>query len=318
MWKKGWIIKDEVIEFHTDTVINTGAYKNLMLQVNKIARHAKSVSIPTQRQYYHHMDLFVRHLADYFGVQSLRNIQGKHIASYVEYRQYEGKSADTVKNDLSAIRYYHDQIDNTKYFLPNNEQLQEKYGVSLEKRSFGGVSRRWTDKEYNLMIDLAIRHNRSDIIPLLELAKKQGLRIHEAIRLAKSDIEKALRTNCLTIKGKGGLVREVPLRSDVKVTLETVSKKIPRGQKVFIPEGKKAHQVIQSLQGFITRHREKISDPFFRNPGINLSYHGLRHNFSYDQFWKFRNQGFSEQEARLKVAKLIGHSREDVTRIYLS
>ncbi|WP_017754978.1 tyrosine-type recombinase/integrase [Calidifontibacillus oryziterrae] len=89
------------------------------------------------------------------------------------------------------------------------------------------------------MIDLAIRHNRSDIIPLLELAKKQGLRIHEAIRLSKSDIEKALRTSTITVKGKGGLVREVPLRSDVKVNLETVSKRILMGKKYLFQKVKK-------------------------------------------------------------------------------
>ncbi|WP_017754977.1 phage integrase N-terminal SAM-like domain-containing protein [Calidifontibacillus oryziterrae] len=140
MWKKGWIIKDEEIESHTDNVINVGAYLNLMLQVNKIARHARSVSITTQRQYYHLMDLFVRYLADFFGVKSLRNISAKHIAAYVEYRQFECKSPATIKNDICAISYYHDQIEDTRFYLPDNKQLHEKYGINLEMRSFGGVT----------------------------------------------------------------------------------------------------------------------------------------------------------------------------------
>lgn len=319
MWKKGWIRSDNEIEISANEnnfTINIGAYKNLMLQVNKIARHAKGVSIPTQRQYYHHMDLFVRHLADYFGVQSLRNIKGKHLASYIEYRQLDAKSADTVKNDLSAIRYYHDQIENTRYFLPSNHQLKENYGIFLEKRMFGGVNRRWTEQEFKNMVDLAFRLNRSDIIPLLELGYYQGLRIHEAIRLSKSDIEKALRTNYLTVKGKGGLVRDIPLRDFIKTFFETLN--IKRGQKIFVPEDKKAHQVIQSVQGFISRHRARITDISFREVGVSLSYHGLRHNYAYEQYWNFRNYGYNDQEARYRVAKLIGHSRDDVTRIYLS
>lgn len=321
MGKRGWIKEDEeIIRFakQNDEISNKGTYKNLMIQVNKIARHAKGVSITSQRQYYNHIDNFVRYISDEFGLKSLKNISGKHLAAYIEERQSEGKSPSTVKNDIAAIRYYHDQMEKTRHFFPNNTELKEKYNISLEKRMFGNVNRRWSETEYQKMLNVAYQLKRPEIAHIVLLGREQGLRIHEVVRMSRTDAENALRTGFLVVKGKGGLVRSVPLQTQTKSVLAETMRNVSRGHKLFVPEGKKTHEVIQSVQGFIKRHRDNITDSTERKTNVNMTFHGLRHSYSYDQYQSLIKNGVDPQLARYKVSELIGHSRDDVTRIYLA
>jgi integrase/recombinase XerD len=318
---RGWIKTDqEFTEFvqKNDDVLNKGAYRNLLAQLNKLARHSKGVSLTTMRQYYHIMDLFLRFLADEYGVQNLSNIAGKHVAAYIEERQLEGKSPSTIKNDIAGIRYYFDQLSLPRHRFPSNQELFEKYGVSLQRRSFGGVNRRWTWEEVNHMIQVALRRERNDIAAMIRLGSGLGLRIHEIVRLNRSDVEKALRTNQLTVKGKGGLIRSIPLTDSMLLLLRNIIVDTERGQKIFVPTDRKAHEIIRSAQMFLQQHRQRVEQIGARPKGVSLTFHGLRHLFAFDQYNKFIELGFSESAARYKVAELIGHSREDVTRIYLA
>lgn len=321
--KKGWIktidqLKKE-IERNPELVSNKGAYLNLMNQTNKIAKHSKGISITSQRQYYNHFDQFCRFLSDNYNLKNLRNVQDKHIVAYVVERQSEGKSAATVKQDLAAIRYFHNQLPNARYFLSDNKALAEKYKeFSLEKRHFGGVNRRPTDLEYQSLVNIAQKSKHPNIAYIIQLAREQGLRIHEITRLNRSDAEKAIRNNVLTIKGKGGLVRHIPLRNVTREILKEAMSNVQRGEKLFVSKDEKTHAVIQRTKDFIRNHRDKIYDPTNGRPeGINITMHGFRHAYAKEEYERFLNSGLSENDARYQTSLLIGHSREDVTRIYL-
>jgi integrase/recombinase XerD len=319
--KKGWIKSEEEIRkftFENDQIINKGGYKNLLLQANKLARHAKGISITSQRQYYNHFDHFLRFAADQFNMKKIANISVKHLKAYIEVRQLKGCNAGTIKNDLASIRYFHDQLPKAKFSLPANNELVNKHNISLERRSFGGVNRRWTELEYQQMKNIAHHLKHPNTAYILQLAREQGLRIHEAVRLSRTDIEKAIRTNYLTVKGKGGLIRKVPLRERTKILFANLIKNVQRGQKMFVPEGKKAHEVIRGVQGFVKHHRKSIEETAVRTEGVNLTVHGLRHTYAYEEYEKLIKLGCSEKDARYKVSLLIGHSREDVTKIYLA
>lgn len=304
-----------------EAILNKGRYLNLMSQLNKIAKHGKGISVhKSLPQYYNHMDLFCRFLADNFNLKTLANIQNKHLVEYVIERQNEGKSAATIKNDLASIRYFHDQIPQARYYLSSNQVLSEKFSeFSLERRSFGGVDRRPTQTEYKALVQLAEQTKNPDMAFVIILAKEVGLRIHEVIRLSRTDVEKAFREGFLTIKGKGGLIRYVPLNDTAASTLELAIKDIPRGENLFVPSTLKAHQVIQRIQDFIKNNRHKIIDPLNTRPaGIEITMHSFRHAYAKEHYDTFLAHGYSEENARLKVAQLIGHNREDVTKIYLA
>jgi integrase/recombinase XerD len=320
--KRGWIKTDEEVRLFAsqeDEIVNKGAYINLMQQLNRLAKHAKGLSIKSQSQYYNHMDQFVRFLGDDYGVKNLANFSARHVAEYIEERQSEGKSAATVKGDLCALRFFHDQYGgDTRYRFPDNKELKEKFGVSLERRSFGGVNRRWIYEEVEKMTSLALHNGRPDISQMIQLGYRQGLRIHEVVRLDRSQAERAIREGFLRVKGKGGLERDIPLRADTPRLLKSIMGPVPRGQKLFVPEGRKAHEVIQSVKSFLVTHRDKVASPTARPEGVNMTYHGLRHLYAYERYQEFLQSGMQPVQARLRVAQLIGHNRHDVTRIYLA
>ncbi|NHN33556.1 tyrosine-type recombinase/integrase [Paenibacillus agricola] len=323
---RGWIKTDEELRrfaYANDDIMNKGGYINLMQQLNRLARHTKGgLSIKTQRQYYSHADQFIRFLADGYGSQNLANISGRHIADYLEERQADGKAASTIDLDLCAIRYFHDQFDPkaTRYSIPDNSMLCKKYGITLDPRKYGGVNRRWTWAEVNRMVELAIRYGRYDVSHIIQLGSGLGLRIHEGIRLSCGDAIAALRSGKLHVKGKNGLKRDVPLRADMPQLLRAILATAPGNSdtKLFVPDGKKAHEVIQSIQAFISNYRDGVADPGARPDGVKMTAHGLRHLYAFERYREFTNEGFKPAAARLKVAMLIGHSREDITRIYLA
>jgi integrase len=49
-----------------------------------------------------------------------------------------------------------------------------------------------------------------------------------------------------------------------------------------------------------------------------MTFHGLRHTCAVEWYKGYIESGDSEYQARKKVAKLLGHGRDDVTRVYLA
>ena len=107
-----------------------GIYHTLVTQLDKLARHNRQGSFRTKDRYYEAVKRFCAYLAVHYHLQKLENISGKHLVSYVLYLQAQGKSASTIKTDLSAIRFFHDKMSHPRYALPGNEEL----GVALERR----------------------------------------------------------------------------------------------------------------------------------------------------------------------------------------
>ena len=81
---------------------------------------------------------------------SAAEFSGKHLVSYVLYLQEQGKSASTVKTDLSAIRFFHDKMSYPRYTLPDNEEL--------------GVA---TDRAINAMQQFILRHRDAICAPIV-------------------------------------------------------------------------------------------------------------------------------------------------------
>jgi len=287
----------------------TNIYLNLMVQVEKIFRHMRQGSYETRARYYEAMQRFCRFLAEEFRLERLANIAPKHIYAYVAYLQERGVSASTIKTDLSAIRFFHDQIPNPRYKLPDNSDL------SLQRRTFGGVDRTWSNKEFERMQACALEYGREDYVTVFNLARYAGLRIHECFRIDTATAAKAIKEHSITIKGKGGLVRSVPISQRLEDHLQFHLEQTPRGHKLFVPDGKKTHEAIKELQAFIWLNRPDVQDEGSTRP---MTFHGLRHTYAAEKYRGFINAGKSPYEARKAVSGLLGHGRDDVTKIYLS
>ncbi len=290
---------------------NLGIYMSLVAQLDKLARHNRQGSFRTKERYYEAMKRFCHFLAEEYRLQKLANISGKHLTAYILKLQAEGKSASTIKTDLAAIRFFHDKIANPKYRLPTNAELS----VDLERRRFGGVDRTWSNREFNLFLITAINDGHEDYAAIASLSYYAGLRIHECFRLDTATAEQAIRKNTLTIKGKGGKVRTVPINDTIRIELQKMLDITPRGHKLFVPDDVPTNAAIKRFQQYLISVRPQIQD---ETRTTHLTHHGLRHSFAARTYQALIQQGISPLEASYRVSKLLGHERHDVTRIYLA
>lgn len=252
---------------------------------------------------------FCRFLAGRYRLERLANISPKHIFAYVEFLQAGGKAPSTIKTDLAAIRFFHDLMPRSRYELPDNSEL------FLRHRTVGGVDRTWSTPEFNRMLMCALAAGREDYITILYLGRYAALRIHECFRIDTACAEQALRESTFTIKGKGGLIRTVPLNDILRGRLIKHLAASLRGHKLFVPDGVPTHKAIKNFQAFLAANRFYAQDTNSHRP---MTFHGLRHIRAAEWYVEFVKQGQTPYQARKAVSKLLGHGRDDVTRIYLA
>ena len=292
-------------------ISHRGTEVSLVAQLNKLARHNRQGSFRTKDRYYQAMKRFCHYLAEYYHLQKLSNVNANHLVNYVLYLQEAGKSASTVKTDLAAIRFFHDKMDNPKYTLPSNGEL----GVALERRRFGGVDRTWNNEEFNKLLGIALGKDRYDYILALYLARYAGLRIHECFRIDTAIAEQALRESAITIKGKGGKIRAVPINEQIVLAMRKQLQRTARGHKLLVPDDMPTDRAINRLEAFILAHREEIQR---QTPHTPLTFHGLRHTYAAEKYRELVEGGMGELDAHFAISRLLGHERADVTDIYLS
>lgn len=289
--------------------MNNKIYENLLHQLDRLAAHTRQGSFQTRRRYYEAMKRFCKFLAAEYHTERLSNIAPKHIFAYVQTMQAQGKSAATIKTDLAAIRFFHDQMPNPRYRLPGNDAL------ILERRTLGKVDRTWSEMEFSRILGKALAADRCDYILALYLARYAGLRIHECFRIDTAVAEKALRENAITVKGKGGKIRTVPIHEPILLALQKQLARTQRGHKLLVPDGVPTDHAIHGLQGFILQHRDAVQDPDGKHP---LTFHGLRHTFAAEQYQRLIDSDIDEMDARYQVSRLLGHNRAEVTNVYLA
>ena len=150
-----------------------------------------------------------------------------------------------------------------------------------------------------MVVHAALAEGKVWIADVLIIFWETGLRIHEVVRLDVLTAHAAVESGILVIKGKGGLIRRVPVAPAAKEALFRAAARVGRG-KLFVPAGKKAHQVIAQIQQFIRAHRSKD----------DLTAHGLRYSFA-------QRCMHSEGKSAGEVSRLLGHRRPRVTRTYV-
>ena len=147
------------------------------------------------------------------------------------------------------------------------------------------------------------------------LARYAGLHIHECFRIDTAAAEQALREKAVTVKGKGGKVRTVPINEQIVLALRKQLDRTQRSHKLLVPDGVPTDWAITALQFFIMRHRDEVQDPGSDRP---MTFHGLRHTYAAEKYRELNESGRSALDAHFAVSRLLGHERSDVTNIYLA
>ena len=291
---------------------NEGIYHALLAQLDKLERHNRQCSYKTRQRYYEAMQRFCVFLSERYHLQKLANVSGKHLTAYVLQMQADGKSASTIKTELAAIRFWHDKISEAKYKLPSNADLSDQ--APLERRKLQGTDRHWTPEQFTAFVTACREAGRTDYADIATLTFYVGLRIHEVCRLDTAAVEAWERTGLLTVKGKGGRVRSVPVTAAAaKQALRDRKAAVRRGHKLFVPDDVATDAYIHAFQAFLREHRP--------DQGTNprpLTHHGMRHSYAARQYREALDGGATEYRAKLEVSKLLGHGRADVTNVYLA
>ena len=173
-------------------------------QLNKAYKRNNTKSFVTQNDYYKYAKMMGSFYAKNFNGQKFVNISGKHLRAYIEEMKQKGLAPTTMRARLSGIRFYY-EIMGGKNRLPDNESL------GLDKRRLGKEDRAWLKEEIAGGLVLSQKHGRIDVYFSIKLGATFGLRRIECCRIRLDCIERALRYDELTVKGKGGQRRAIPV-----------------------------------------------------------------------------------------------------------
>lgn len=287
-------------------------YENLSMQIEKTFRHCREGSIETRHRYESGVEHFAKYLAEVYHKQNMNKISAKHLEGYVEQMKEWQYSKSYISTNLSAIRYFIDKNGGDSSRLPTNRELGAD---ARTKEDRVGQDRAWSDNEVVRFVEYTRDVGHSRYADMVVLARSHGLRIHEVTRLDKSDLKRALDELKLTVKGKGGLIRSIPV-SDYKL-IEKLYNEAESGKKIFVRDDEKTHEVISKIQSFIYNNQDKFRDEISNN-ATNRTFHGLRHAYAKEKYKHFISKGFDDKNAKLKVAHLLGHFRPEITETYLS
>lgn len=284
-------------------------YDNLCIQIDKVFRHCNQGSYKTRERYEDGVKNFAKYMADVFKKQNLNNIKPKHLYAYVQFMQDIGYSTSYVTTNLSAIRFFYDQVGGNSSKLPNNNKLGV---ISRSKEERIGDNKAWTPLEIENFIRYAGDVGQVRYGEMVILSSQLGLRLHEVCRLDKNHLRQALQEGKISIKGKGGLVRDITV-SD-KNLIQKLYDNTKMGDKVFIKEGEQTHKVIKNIQMFIYNNQDK----FALDRDKQLTFHGLRHFYCQNRYKELIRGGLTDLQARKIVSRELGHYRISITEIYLN
>lgn len=306
-----------------------GATDNLGKQLEKITRNMNNHQISTRRTYIKTMSRFVKHIAISCNLQKLKNIQDKHLESYANYLKNEGRSDKYIKNELSGIRYYHNNIDDSKHDLSNSTKFNKMIGLG-STGNHTTIDRAWTEKEVTAMQVLAYENEKPEVAKIIEVMRSTGCRIEEAATLKDHQIRQALKSQELKLHNtKGGVPRSIPLTDRAREIFTRQLKETERGHYAFTPEvyvqSHSIHSFVKQVQNFIYNHRDKIKEETREESAHNvtvnsqgaLTAHGLRHAFAREQYLQLK-EVMPKEQARLEVAEMLGHHRKEITLVYLA
>lgn len=300
-------------------------------QIDK-AYKDKQKSYRTEAIYKDSMGEFAKYLATETQINKIENFKAKHVISFVAEMQQNGLSPATQKNYMAAIRDFADRVGIDQRTIPTNQRL------GIDKRVFGNVDRTWTDREFTDFKEVAREYDRKlgegpRMQLVLDIARNFGCRLEGILNLDIRAINNALTTGELCTKEKNGKINIKPVeRLEQREILEKIKALglENKQNKILIKDNFK--QTYKEVQNFIYNNRRNIQNEdriksadaraMYTEDGklykANLTLHGLRHTYLQEQREHYMQNGDTPKKADLKVSRLAGHNREEVTKIYLA
>lgn len=276
-----------------------------------LCRRNKDGSIATQSNRIRILQQMGKQLHQ-LGFRNMRatSLKEKHIQSLVDKWKSEELSAGTIKNRMANLRWWAEKVGKRNVVARDNSH----YGIE-ERKYVSEISKAKTlDKEKLSSIkDPYLKIS-------LELQREFGLRREECMKFQPTYADKG---NYIQLKAswtKGGRARVVPItRESQREVLDRAHKLSGRGS--MIPANR---TYIQQL---------RIYEKQTGNIGLSKM-HGLRHEYAQSRYKELTGwdapvvggptskqmtteQKLKDKSVRLLISEELGHSREQITTVYL-
>jgi len=239
------------------------------------------------------------------GIQSAEQIGGKHLQRFVACRLAQGVKSRTIANEMSHLRAV--LIHCGKEGLARNPAYSNQ-ALEIGRGSRIGTKEPLSDTAMRGFQAQMDRFDRSSIGNVLELQRALGLREAEAIRggspetLAHWQRELQERNQVRVIEGtKGGRARDVH-----PADLNRARTAIERAQATLRASGQR--YLVTRADGTATTGLKQALG-IYRNlcHRAGIQSHRARYAFTHERMQAYRNEGYSEREARIATSLDLGH-----------
>ena len=227
-----------------------------------------------------------------------------------EFRQYlmhtKNRSVGTVNYRLAAMRKYL-HFANEQGFLPTGLPALPKEVKSTKSKT---APKSLTKKQQDELLKVVERGGNLRDKTIITLLLHTGLRNSELRSLQLSEIELLPRGGWLSVYGKGGKFRKIPLNNEVRRVLGDYMERIAgeATSRLFNSKrGPKAGSGLSdvAVQQLFNRYKDQV-------PGLrdnkDITVHSLRHTFATRMLEAGRNL--------VEVQALLGHENINTTAIY--
>jgi len=239
-----------------------------------------------------------------------KSLKPKHVEALIALWQDQGISIGTLKNRLSALRWWAKKVnkpdviarDNRHYGIGRREYVaRESRAQALDEAKLGKI----TDPYVRLSI---------------RLQAEFGLRREEAIKFSPGYANQADHIRLKASWTKGGRARTVPIQTDAQRRLLEEIQTLAKGGALIPPQSNYAQQ--------LHRYERQL-----RTAGFSRL-HGLRHAYTQRRYQELTgwlapaaggpasktlnaDQRALDRRARETVSRELGHHREAISAVYL-
>ena len=285
--------------------------KDLNYQLMKLCRDNRDGGFSTQATRSRILDLIANQLQA-LGYRRMQptSLKPKHVDALVAHWQDQGISVGTLKNRLSALRWWAKKVNKPSIIAKDNTV----YGIGKRKYvAKESKAQELDEKKLSSIVDPYVKLS-------IRLQAAFGLRREEAIKFNPSY---AVQDDHIKLKSswtKGGRARTVPITNDFQHRLLAEVRVLARGGALIPPHLNYVKQ--------LHRYEKQI-----RDAGLSRL-HGLRHDYAQRRYFELSGwvcpvagglpskelnpaQRALDHNVRVAISSELGHARASISAVYL-
>jgi hypothetical protein len=291
--------------------VSSTKLRSAKFSINELVKSTQGHAFASQADMRHMLYRCVKDLHELgFKVGHIKGLQPKHIYALVDHWKNQGKNPATIKNYMSKLRKTAVLIGNPKLVKPDNATYQ------IDKRSYKPLQNKAIHQiDLSKCTDPYIRLS-------LEGQALFGLRREESMKFIFSEAYQGNTLKIMPSWTKGGIGRTLNITNEAqKQWLDKIAAFVP-SSKSLIPQDRTYKQHLSHYQA-----QAKLM-------GVS-KLHGLRHAYAQQRYQELTNglicpiQGgtkyqlmtnsekIRDRKARNIISRELGHSRINITKIYL-